>query len=162
MVVLVLPPNAHAHAGHTAPHTTPSVLLFSLSSLWLSCHCDRNHSAGQTSPVCFLTLTGDWSCRQVSLISKPTFIKERTNKKRGNSKRFDRNLHPQQSLKPESWGDLLRFHFICSFFPPLPLSQNMWVIRAETFPLTHPGCLCVEVLLCLSACGRHPLKLLLL
>lgn len=150
MVVLLAP---HTTTSHHSLLPSPSLsLAFSLSFSLASPLCDRNHSAGQTSQCPFYSWLVTGPCRRVSLISKPTFIKERRRKeekKKGNSEPFDRNLHPQQSLKPESWGDLLRFHFIWSFFF-LPLSQNMWVIRAETFPShTQAGCLSTEVLLCL-------------
>lgn len=92
------------------PHSASSLLGMSML-----CHCDRDRSVGRPDkPVHLLQVAGDETCRWASLMSESQFKKER-------SERGNRNLHLQQSLELGSWGDLLRFHFTCSFFFPLAL-----------------------------------------
>lgn len=111
-------------------------LSLSLSQASPSCDCSATVtvtilSVGQTSHCAFFSWLAAGHAGQHR--SLKCFRKVRKN---ANRELFDRNLHPQQSLKPGSWGDLLKFHFSWSFFFFLPPSQNKWVIRAETFPHT--------------------------
>lgn len=115
--------------AHIPPSTLPG-----FSSMWLLCHCDRDHSVCQPDkPGHFLQLTADWTCRQVSVIMFKRFLYD-NERKRGNSNLFEsetciRNTYFQRGLQ---WPSQVSFQMDNN--PPPPFSQNKWIIRAETFP----------------------------